>query len=123
MLGDIFGVIIPAIQKSLECDDNNSKLKEEADKLNKKLRILNEEIDNYNREVLTYNREWFPPPSYTQQIEQMKSDLNEKSIRLNEKIKAHNNNFDSLTDKCNLIYTKIIELKNINRVYSNTNTN
>lgn len=105
MLGDIFGVIIPDIQKSLECEDNKSNLKEEADK-------LNEAIDNYNRERLIYNREWFPPPSYTHQIDQMKSDLNEKSISLEEKMKAHVIKFDSLIDKCNLGSVKLRKIMN-----------
>lgn len=100
-----FGYVVPQIQKSSECDDITSSLNREADELNEESRILNEEINNFNRELTAYNKEWLPSPSYTQQIEQMKSDLNEKSIRLEERIKAHDNNIKSIKDKCNLELT------------------
>jgi predicted transcriptional regulator len=81
-------------------------LNQEGDKLNKESKVINEKIDKYSRQISSYKQqqqEDFLNSIYTQQIENIISDLKQKSKTNEEKIKIHNNKAESLKEKCNLV--------------------
>ena len=97
------GYLLTQTQKSAECNEIILQLNREADKLNEESKVTNEKIDKYNRQISSYKQhEYFPNSTYTQQIENMISDLKQKSKINEEKIKIHNNKAKSLKEKCNL---------------------
>ena len=100
----ICGYLLTQIQKSAECDEIILQLNQEGDKLNKESKVINKKIDKYSRQISSYKQqqEDFLNSIYTQQIENMISDLKQKSKTNEEKIKIHNNKAESLKEKCNL---------------------
>jgi hypothetical protein len=98
-----FGYLLTQTQKSAECKEIILQLNREADKLNEESKVTNEKIDKYNRQISSYKQhEYFPNTTYTQLIENMISDLKQKSKINEEKIKIHDNKAESLKEKCNL---------------------
>ena len=60
-------------------------------------------MDKYNIQISSYKQQKdFSNSIYTQQIENMISDLKQISKINKEKIKIHNNKTESLKEKCNL---------------------
>jgi hypothetical protein len=60
-------------------------------------------MDKYNIQISSYKQQKdFSNSIYTQQIENMISDLKQISKINKEKIKIHNNKAESLKEKCNL---------------------
>ena len=100
----LFGYLLTHTQKSAEeCNEIISQFNREADKLDKESKVINEKIDKYNREISSYKQqEDFPNSIYTQQIENMLSDLKQISKINEDEIKIHNNKAESLKEKCNL---------------------
>jgi uncharacterized coiled-coil DUF342 family protein len=100
----ICGYLLTQIQKSAECDEIILQLNQEGDKINKESKVINEKIDQYSRQISSYKQqqEDFLNSIYTQQIENIISDLKQKSKTNEEKIKIHNNKAESLKEKCNL---------------------
>lgn len=97
------GYLLTQIQKSSECDEIILQLNREGDKLNEESKVIKEKIDKYNRQISSYKQyEYSPNSTYIQQIENMVSDLKQKSKTNEEKIKIHNNKAESLKEKCNL---------------------
>ena len=97
----LFGYLLTHTQKSAEeCNEIISQFNREADKLDKESKVINEKIDKYNSSYK--QQEDFPNPIYTQQIENMLSDLKQISKINEDKIKIHNNKAESLKEKCNL---------------------
>ena len=91
------------LQKSSECNEIIFELNREGEKLEEESKVINEKIDKYNRQIsLDKQHENLPNSRYTQQIENMISDLKQISKINNEKIKMHNNKAESLKEKCNL---------------------
>ncbi len=102
IIGGLFGYLLTQIQKPSECNEIISQLNREGDKLDEESKVINEKIAKYNKEISSYKLERFPNSSYTQQIENMESDLKQKSKIHEERIKIHNNKAESLKEKCNL---------------------
>ena len=98
------GYLLTQIQKSAECYEIILQLNQEGDKLDKESKVINEKIDKYSKQISSYKQqqENFPNSIYTQQIENMMSDMKQKSKINEEKIKTHNNKAESLKEKCNL---------------------
>ena len=98
------GYLFTQIQKSAECDEIILQLNQEGDKLDKESKVINEKIDKYSKQISSYKQqqENFPNSIYTQQIENMMSDMKQQSKINEEKIKTHNNKAESLKEKCNL---------------------
>ena len=91
------------LQKTSECNEIIFELNKEGEKLEEESKVLNEKIDKYNRQIsLDKLHENLPNSRYTQQIENMISDLKQISKINNEKIKIHNNKAESFKEKCNL---------------------
>src|SRR5215203_2657652 len=98
----ISGYLLTQTQKSSECDEIILQLNREGDNLEKESKVINEKIDKYNRQISSYNKqhEDFPNSIYIlQQIENMISELKQKSKINEEKIKIHNNKAESLKEK------------------------
>ena len=87
---------------SEECDEKISQFNLEGDEIDKEADVLNKEKDNFNREVAAYNREWLHSPASTQQMEQMRDELNENVIRHEEKLKNYESKLELLKDECDI---------------------
>ena len=98
----IVGYFLTQIQKLPECDKLILQLNKEGDELEIESKIINERIGKYNKEFLSYKKVLFPNSSYTQQLVNIRSNLEQKSLILEEKINLHNNNAQSVKIKCNL---------------------
>ena len=90
------------ISHSSKCDEKISQYNIEGDEINNEAEALNKETDNFNREVAAYNREWLHSPASTQQMEQMRDELNEKVIRHEEKLKNYDSKLESLKEECDI---------------------
>jgi hypothetical protein len=99
----LFGYLLTQTQNSAECKEIILQLNREGDKLDKESKVINEKMDKYNIQISSYKQQKdFSNSIYTQQIENMISDLKQKSKINEEKIKIHNNKAESLKEKCNL---------------------
>ena len=99
----LFGYLLTQTQKSAECKEIILHLNREGDKLDKESKVINEKMDKYNIQISSYKQQKdFSNSIYTQQIENMISDLKQISKINKEKIKIHNNKAESLKEKCNL---------------------
>jgi len=96
------GYLLTQSQKSAECDEIISQLNREGYKLDNESKFINEKINKYNRQISSYKQEDLPNSTYTQQIENMISDLKQISNINEDEIKIHNNRAESLKEKCNL---------------------
>ena len=90
------------ISQSSECDEKISQFNIEGDEIDNEAEVLNKETDNFNREVAAYNREWLHSPASTQQMEQMRAELNENVIRHEEKLKNYESKLELLKDECDI---------------------
>ena len=103
-VGGLSNYLLTQIQKSSECNEMILQLNREGENLDEESKVINEKIDKYNREISSFKQyEYFPNSIYTQQIENMVSDLKQKSKTNEEKIKIHNNKAESLKERCNLV--------------------
>ena len=98
----VLGSLFTFISQSSECDEKISQYNIEGDEINEEAEILNKETDNFNREVAAYNREWLHSPASTQQMEQMRAELNENGIRHEEKLKKYDSKLELLKDECDI---------------------
>ena len=96
------GYLLTQSQKSVECDETISHFNREGEKLDNESKVINEKINKYNRQISSYKQEDLPNSTYTQQIENMISDLKQISNINEDEIKIHNNKAESLKEKCNL---------------------